>query len=51
VQVAPEADVGPQKVVGYALYAVCGVRGGVCRYLRQDFTVSVNVDPQAPSIQ
>ena len=51
VQVAAEAGVGAHNVVGYALYGACDVRGGVCRYLRQDFTVPVNVDPQAPSIQ
>jgi hypothetical protein len=51
VQVAKDLGAGAQSVVGHVLYGVCDARGGVCRYLRQDFTVPVNVDPQAPSIR
>jgi len=51
VQVAKDLGAGTHNVVGYGFYGVCEARGGVCRYLRQSFTVPVNVDPQAPSIR
>ncbi len=42
---------GPVPVPAYALYYVCENKGGKCRYLRRDFTVTVEVDPTAPTIQ
>ena len=36
---------------GYALYYVCEDAGGVCYYLRNDFTVSLTVDPDAPTLR
>ena len=45
------ADAGRYDVKGYALYYACEKKGGVCLYLRQDFTVTVTVDPKAAAIQ
>ena len=36
---------------GYALYYVCEDEGGVCYYLRNDFSVSLTVDPDAPTLR
>jgi len=44
---APQAA----KVTGYALYYVCEKKGGVCTYLRRDFTIPIRVDKQAARIQ
>jgi len=30
---------------------VCENKGGKCRYLRKDFTVSIEVDPTAPTLR
>lgn len=42
---------GPIEVPAYALYYVCGNKGGKCRYQRQDFTLTLQVDPEAPTIR
>ena len=42
---------GAHDVKGYALYYVCEKKGGVCLYLRQDFKVTITVDPKAAAIQ
>lgn len=36
---------------GYALYYVCEEEGGVCYYLRTDFTIALNVDREAPTLR
>ena len=50
VTTSPDAE-GKHEVTGYALYYVCEKKGGTCLYLRQDYTVTVNVDPKAAAIQ
>ncbi len=42
---------GPLKISAYALYYVCENKGGKCRYLRQDFSLTVHVDRNAPTIR
>lgn len=42
---------GAYKFPAYALYYVCQKRGGQCAYLRQDFTINVNVDENATPIK
>ena len=49
--VTAAGDDGKHEVQGYALYYVCKKKGGVCLYLRQDFQVTIKVDPNAPAIQ
>lgn len=51
VAIGKEAPLGPATIEGYALYYVCENRGGKCHYLRQDFTVSWEIDPQAPLLR
>ena len=51
VEVAAGTQPGPHGLETYALFNVCEAKGGVCRYLRRDFTVDVTVDPRAPKIQ
>ncbi len=51
VSVDESAKPGPLTVEAYALYYVCGNKGGKCRYLRKDFIVTINVDPNAPTIR
>lgn len=42
---------GDIELPGYALYYVCEDAGGVCYYLRNDFTVTLTVDPNAPTLR
>ncbi len=49
--VAKTAKTGTLEVPAFALYYVCGNKGGKCRYLRQDFSVPVTIDPAAPTIR
>ncbi len=42
---------GELEIPGYALYNVCDDAGGVCRFLRLDFTVTVRVDRAAPKLR
>ena len=35
----------------YALYYVCGSKGGKCYYQRKDVTLTVDVDPYAPTLR
>ena len=51
VALGPSLDPGELNIPAYALYYVCENRGGKCRYLRNDFTLSVTVDPNAPTIR
>jgi tetratricopeptide (TPR) repeat protein len=41
---------GSYEIPAYALYYVCEDEGGVCYYFRQDFTLSVEIDPEAREI-
>ncbi len=51
IAVGETAKTGPLEIPAYALYYVCENKGGKCRYLRQDMTVTVNVDPSAPTLR
>ena len=51
IAVDRDAAAGPLKIPAYAVYGVCENEGGVCTYLRQDFTVRIEVDPKAPTIR
>ena len=51
VAVDESAEPGPLTLTAYALYYVCENKGGKCRYLRKDFTATINVDPNAPTIR
>ena len=51
VAVDDSAEPGPLTIDAYALYYVCENKGGKCRYLRKDFTTTINVDPNAPVIR
>jgi hypothetical protein len=42
---------GALAVPAYALYYVCENNSGKCRYLRKDFTATIHVDPDAPTIR
>ena len=42
---------GPVDILAYALYYVCQDEGGVCYYLRQDFTMTFNVDAEAVTLR
>jgi len=42
---------GKLSIPGYALYAVCEDKDGVCRYVRQDLSLTVVVDPKAVKLQ
>lgn len=44
VQSLDDASPGGVSFPGYALYYVCENAGGVCYFLRQDFTLSLTVD-------
>ena len=48
---AKTAKAGVVEIPAYALYYVCENKGGKCRYLRQDFSVPVRIDPAAPTIR
>ena len=50
VIVGADVSAGRQVIPGYALYNVCEKKSGVCRFLRQDFEVVVQVDPEAPKL-
>ena len=47
----PAGATGTITLPGYALYDVCEDKSGVCRRLRQDFTVTITVDPDAPALE
>ncbi len=49
--VSDKLPAGEVALPAYALYYVCENKGGKCLYLRQDFNVKFEVDPQAPKIQ
>lgn len=51
IVVGRSAKRGALEIPAYALYYVCENKGGKCRYLRQDFAVTVHVDPDAPKIR
>ena len=51
VEVSKNTPPGTLDLPAYAIYDVCEDAGGVCRHLRQDFTVRIVVDPSAPKIQ
>ncbi len=51
IAVAKSVKDGPLDVPAHALYYVCENRGGKCRYLRNDFNLSLHVDRHAPVIQ
>ncbi len=53
LEIAIEGNVKPGRLrlPAYALYYVCEKAGGVCRYLRRDFTIVLHVDRNAPKIQ
>jgi hypothetical protein len=42
---------GKVKIPGYVLYNVCEKKTGICRYLRQDLSVSFVVDQDAPELK
>jgi len=42
---------GAISIPAQSLYHVCENRGGKCRYLRQDFTIQINVDKNAPGLR
>lgn len=46
-QLAP----GKHDLPARALYYVCGNKGGKCHYLRQDFKITLQVDPHAPILR
>ena len=48
---SPEYAAREVELPAYALYYICESKGGKCLYLRQDFNVKLEVDPQAPKIQ
>lgn len=52
-EVAVVESLSEQKLEfpGYALYYVCEEEGGVCYYLRNDFTVALTIDPEAPTLR
>jgi len=47
ILVGKQVKSGRHVLGGYALYDVCIDEDGTCRYLRQDLTVSIHVDPSA----
>lgn len=49
--VGESVKAGTIEIPGYALYDVCEEVGGVCRHLRQDFTIPFAVDPTAARLQ
>jgi len=51
VTIADEAQPGVISIPAYALYYVCENKGGKCRYLRKDFTVSIEIDPTAATLR
>lgn len=51
IAVGETTKTGPLEIPAHALYYVCENKGGKCRYLRQDFTVTLNVDPSAPTLR
>lgn len=42
---------GKLPISGYALYAICEDKDGVCRFVRQDLEFTVQVDPGAIKLQ
>lgn len=51
VALADSIPDGPIDLPAYALYYVCEDEGGVCYYLRQDFTLRFNVDSGAATLR
>ena len=53
LELETDADVlvGEVTFPAYALYYVCEDSGGVCYYLRQDFSLTVTVDAKAPTLK
>ena len=46
-----EVPEGRFRVPAYVLYYVCEKKGGKCRFLRQDFALTLQVDADAPSLR
>jgi len=51
LMVTKGAPTGLQTLAAHALYYVCEKTGGKCRFLRQDFSIPVHVDPAAPTLR
>ncbi len=51
IKVDKRTPAGTYKIPAYALYYVCQKKGGQCAYLRQDFTIDVNVDENVTPIK
>ena len=51
VEVSRNTPPGTLDLPASAIYDVCEDARGVCRHLRQDFTVRLVVDPCAPKLQ
>ena len=51
VAVVESMPEGPVELLAYALYYVCEDAGGVCYYLRQDFTLFFHVDAGAAALR
>jgi hypothetical protein len=50
-QIDNSFEAGPHQIPAYALYYVCEDEGGVCYFLRQDFTFSFTVDATAAPLK
>ena len=52
-EIAVDAGVSDEtrSFPAYALYYVCEDSGGVCYYLRQDFTLSLRISKDAPTLR
>lgn len=51
LEVAKNAAAGPVEIPAYSLYYVCERKRGKCRFIRQDFTFKLTVDPKAQTIR
>ena len=51
LRIGPDVPGGNTIVPGYALYYVCEDAGGVCYYLRQNFTLSITVREDATALK
>jgi hypothetical protein len=51
VQLDDSFEAGAHQIPSYALYYVCDDQGGVCYYLRQDFTLAFTVDGTAAPLK
>lgn len=51
LEVGANVPEGEVTLPAYALYYVCEDAGGVCYYLRQDFSLSVTIDAEAPALK